>query len=385
MADPLGGCGFTPEARRKSRDRGCGTDREEARGQSLAVGDPAPKLHVKSFMKGEPIASLEPGKFYVVEFWATWCGPCRVSIPHLTELQKKHPDVAFIGVSIWEQDQNAVKPFVDTMGDQMAYRVAIDAIPENGDANDGIMATRWMKAAGQGGIPTAFIIDKGGKIAWIGHPMSMDEPLEKIVNGSWDLMAARALSRNAPAATQRGLEEEVAGLRNDIRLSPNDGGLYSNYGRLLGYLGRHDEAIGACRKAIKLNPNDGGAHYNLGNSLAAQGQLRDALAAFNEAQRVEPSLSQSREWQLLYHAACAAAKAAAGKGKYEPPPDDAAKVKLRQQALDWLRAEYKAWNQLLGSGAAPGPPDHRRCAAALEAELRPRGHPRETRPSPGSR
>ena len=45
-------------------------------------------------------------------------------------LQKKYPDVAFIGVSIWEQDQNAVKPFVDTMGDQMAYRVAIDAIPE---------------------------------------------------------------------------------------------------------------------------------------------------------------------------------------------------------------------------------------------------------------
>jgi thiol-disulfide isomerase/thioredoxin/tetratricopeptide (TPR) repeat protein len=161
--------------------------REEARGHSLGLGDPAPKLDVKSFVKGEPIATLEPGKFYVVEFWATWCGPCRVSIPHLTKLQKKHPKVAFIGVSIWEQDQNAVKPFVDTMGDQMAYRVATDAIPEKGDANDGIMASKWMKAAGQGGIPTAFIIDKGRRIAWIGHPMSMDEPLEKIVNGSWDL------------------------------------------------------------------------------------------------------------------------------------------------------------------------------------------------------
>ena len=90
-----------------------------ARVQILGVGDPAPKLDVKSFVKGEPIKSLEPGKLYVVEFWATWCGPCRVSIPHLTELQKKHVDVVFIGVSIWEHDQNAVKPFVDTMGDRL--------------------------------------------------------------------------------------------------------------------------------------------------------------------------------------------------------------------------------------------------------------------------
>jgi tetratricopeptide (TPR) repeat protein/thiol-disulfide isomerase/thioredoxin len=323
-----------------------------ARVQSLGVGDPAPKLDVKSFVKGEPIATLEHGKFYVVEFWATWCGPCRVSIPHLTELQKKHPDVAFIGVSIWEHDQNAVKPFIDTMGDQMAYRVAVDAIPENAGASDGLMATNWMKAAGQGGIPTAFIIDKDGRIAWIGHPMSMDEPLKKIVGGSWDLTAAKAKSTNESenhGAT--GLEAAVAQLRNEILLKPDDGGLYSNYGRNLGYLGRHDEAIKACQKAIELNPNDGGAHYNLGNSLAAKGHLRDALAAFAEAQRVEPSLCQSRQWQLLYHAARAAAKAAALEGKDEPPLDDAEKVKLRQQALNWLRAEYKAWHQLLESGA----------------------------------
>src|SRR5262249_2689143 len=126
--------------------------------------------------------------------------------------------------------------------------------------------------------------------------------------------------------------------------------------------GRHDEAIEACRKAIELNSNDGGAHYNLGNSLTAQGRLRDALAEFGEAQRVDPSLSQSRHWQLLYHAACAAAKPAAGRGKDGPTPDDAAKGKLRQQALDWLRAEYKAWDGLLKSGSTQ---DRRFIAQAL--------------------
>jgi thiol-disulfide isomerase/thioredoxin len=165
--------------------------------EPLSIGDPAPKLAVKSFLKGEPVRAFEPGKSYVVEFWATWCGPCRTSIPHLTELQKKNPNVTFIGVSIWEQDQEKVKPFVEEMGDKMAYRVAMDAVPDKDKANDGAMAKNWMAAAEQNGIPTAFVINKEGKIAWIGHPMSMDEPLEKITSGSWDLKVAREEFRKA--------------------------------------------------------------------------------------------------------------------------------------------------------------------------------------------
>ena len=161
-------------------------------GQSLKVGDKAPKLEVKSFVKGEPVKEFEAGKTYVVEFWATWCGPCKTSIPHITDLQKKHPAVTFIGVSVSEQDQGLVKPFVDDMGDKMAYRVAIDAVPEGKAANEGAMSKGWMQAAGQGGIPTAFIVAGDGKIYWIGHPMEMDEPVEKIASGSWDLKTAIA-------------------------------------------------------------------------------------------------------------------------------------------------------------------------------------------------
>lgn len=165
--------------------------------QNLTVGDPAPKLEVSSFVKGEPVTNLEPGKFYVVEFWATWCGPGRATIPHLTELQKKHPDVNFIGVSVWEQDQKKVKPFVEKMGEKMSYRVAMDAVPEKGKGNDGAMAKNWMRAAGQNGIPTAFIVNKEDRIAWIGHPAQMDEPLEKIATGSWDLQVAIAEHKKA--------------------------------------------------------------------------------------------------------------------------------------------------------------------------------------------
>ena len=77
-----------------------------------------------------------------------------------------------------------LKPFVDEMGDKMDYNVALDSVPQSGDPNDGAMAKGWLRAAEENGIPAAFVIHDG-KIAWIGHPMAMDEPLAKITAGEW--------------------------------------------------------------------------------------------------------------------------------------------------------------------------------------------------------
>jgi len=166
-----------------------------ASAEGLGIGDPAPKLEVKEFVKGEAVKNFEKDKTYVVEFWATWCGPCIISIPHLTELQKKHKDVVVIGVSVWENNPEKVKPFVKEMGDKMDYRVAVDDVGD-GKPNDGKMARNWMKAAEQDGIPTAFII-QDGKVVWIGHPMSMDKPLAQVVAGKWDVKEAAAQFKKA--------------------------------------------------------------------------------------------------------------------------------------------------------------------------------------------
>jgi len=178
----------------------------KAETKTLSVGDKAPGIRVAKFVKGSPVTSFEKGKVYVVEFWATWCGPCKTSIPHLTELQKKHKDsVTMIGVSVWEQDQAAVQPFVDKMGDKMDYRVAIDDVS---GSSKGFMAENWMTAAKQGGIPSAFIVDGTGTIAWIGHPMGMDKPLQQIIDGKYDTKAA-AIEAKAESEKEAKAEKEM--------------------------------------------------------------------------------------------------------------------------------------------------------------------------------
>jgi tetratricopeptide (TPR) repeat protein len=118
----------------------------------------------------------------------------------VTQLQKKHPEVIFIGVNVWEDDLSKVKPFVEKMGDKMDYRVAID---ENGESGKGTMAKTWLAAAGQNGIPCSFIINKSGQIAWIGHPMMMDKPLQQIVAGTFDIQAAAAEAKRAKEMEQK--------------------------------------------------------------------------------------------------------------------------------------------------------------------------------------
>ena len=76
-----------------------------------------------------------------------------------------------------------------------------------------------------------------------------------------------------------------------------------------------------------------------------------AARLWAEALAADPRVADDRQTQPRYNAACAAALAAAGKGKDEPPPDDAM-VKLRVQARDWLRAELAAWTKLLETGPA---------------------------------
>lgn len=155
---------------------------------ALQLGDPAPALKVAAWVKGKPI-DLKAGKdrnVYVIEFWATWCPPCRAAIPHLTELQRKHRDkgLVVIGLSVDQKGLDAVKPFVEEWGDKMDYTVALDRDQETSMA--------YMEPFGLDSIPHAFLVDKAGRLVWHGTTgPKMDKAIEEVIAGKYDLEAAK--------------------------------------------------------------------------------------------------------------------------------------------------------------------------------------------------
>ncbi len=183
----------------------------------LSIGDPAPTIDIAHFLKGEPIKEFPSGKITVVEFWATWCGPCKQSMPHISELQERYKDygVRFLGVS--DEKLETVKGFLDKpeWNEKMRYTVATDP--------DRSVYTSYMTAAGQGGIPTAFVVGRKGTVEWIGHPMELDGVMDQIVHDKWDAAKAkakfeqdRALETEMRTASAKLREAQAAGKWDEV-------------------------------------------------------------------------------------------------------------------------------------------------------------------------
>lgn len=279
---------------------------------SLNIGDKAPALSVAKWFKGKETKAFQPGKTYVVEFWATWCGPCKVSIPHLTEMAKKFGDkVTFIGVSVWEQPNatdnsyfDKVDAFVKSMGDKMDYNVA-------GDGFEGKMAKSWMQAAGEDGIPSAFIVDGTGTIVWIGHPMAgLDDVLSQVLAGKWDY---RDYAKKRAAEMQ--MQEDQMKIVQ------------------LAQAGKFEEAVAACDECIKKYPEASSMISDMKFSLLLEVDEKKAYAFAKEvcdAAKTEDDarILNSMAWTMVdnaelkspdYPLALAIAKKASALTKDEDP------------------------------------------------------------------
>ena len=111
---------------------------------------------------------LAPGRTAVVDLWATWCPPCRASIPHLNEINKKFKDKGLVIIGVSNEDKATVTDFRKKL--PMDYNVALDK------------ESKLSEKFGIEGIPHAFVVGKDGKIVWQGHPMQLEEAqIEKVL------------------------------------------------------------------------------------------------------------------------------------------------------------------------------------------------------------
>ncbi len=116
--------------------------------ETEGIGRPAPGFQLKDLAGN--MVSLEDlkGKVVMLDFWATWCAPCRATMPELEKLQQEHPDdFVLLAVNLGE-DEEQVAPYVQSR--QIQTRVLLDT-----DKSVGM-------AYGTSSIPVQFIIDKAG-------------------------------------------------------------------------------------------------------------------------------------------------------------------------------------------------------------------------------
>ena len=116
------------------------------------LGQKSPELQVEKWLSKEPDRN---GKFVLIDFWATWCGPCRKAIPELNAIHKKYGNkLVVIGLS--DEKEEKVRGMKDP---KIEYFSAIDT------------KKRTKKAVEVQGIPHVMIMDPQGIVRWEGYPL----------------------------------------------------------------------------------------------------------------------------------------------------------------------------------------------------------------------
>ena len=166
------------------------TGRSFAQMSYLDIGSEMYKYPEVEWLKGEPVKTFEKDKIYVIELWATWCGPCVAQMPHINQLARKfeNANVVFIGQNVMEPDRTKVVDFVQKKGDGMGYRIAFSG------PSGSHFEKEWLKPAGVISIPQTFLI-QDNKLLWQTTPnMLNEEVIQLLIDHKFSIEAAMKIN-----------------------------------------------------------------------------------------------------------------------------------------------------------------------------------------------
>jgi thiol-disulfide isomerase/thioredoxin len=122
-------------------------------GADPAIGSMAPEFSLKSVPEGHTVTlSSLKGKAVVINFWSTWCGPCKIEMPWLIELQNKYgaQGLQIVGITKEDSNEQTIAGFTRKMGVNYTILIGTQQVQ---DLYGGI-----------GGLPTSFFLDRSGKV-----------------------------------------------------------------------------------------------------------------------------------------------------------------------------------------------------------------------------
>jgi len=160
---------------------------------TLTIGDKAPDIDIETWISDndgmfQHTTKLEDDQVYVIEFWATWCGPCIKEMPRFAKLQEEYKEEVQI-ISVSDEDLDTIDTFLERKvpGDEkkQTFGELTNSYCLTTDTDKSVKKD-YFYAAKRTGIPCAFIVGKTGLIEWIGHPARMEKPLKQVVDGEWD-------------------------------------------------------------------------------------------------------------------------------------------------------------------------------------------------------
>ena len=159
----------------------------------LGVGDPAPAFEVDHWIREPHAMPFDGESIYVIEFWATWCASCIAGFPELADLQAEYANQGVVVIAATNADdwgctlETATAMAMDP-DRRMAFGVAF--------LDDERLYRAWAAAAGHRGIPTALVVDRSGRLAYVGYERPAREAVEEILAGTFDMEPAAERHEN---------------------------------------------------------------------------------------------------------------------------------------------------------------------------------------------